>query len=104
MDSTNMFYAGCDCSPKDRPAFSAPFLQFSCPVNFSGDNDLILKDPQLRKRAMVNTLDCALYDALNGQESNKGPDYGRSSGQYFLNTQGPLGPGDVQARFCRTGQ
>ena len=101
MDSANMFYNGCECNPKERPSFSAPFLEFGYPADFSGDNELLLKDPHLRRRAMVNTLDCGLYDSLNGQESNKGSNYGRSSGQYFRAVHAPLGEGDVQRRYCR---
>lgn len=103
MDSQDMFHKGCSCHPNERPSFSAPFLQYSCPANFNEDNELLLKDPQLRKRAMVNTIDCGLHDALNGQESPRGPDYGRSSGKTFRAVQAPLGYGDVEARYCRTG-
>jgi len=88
----------------ERPAFSSPFLNYQCPSAFNGDNELLLKDPQMRLRAYQNSLDCGLYEALNHTEINKAPLYGRASGHYFRTTQIPLGKGDEYTQYCRTGQ
>jgi hypothetical protein len=103
MDTPNNFNA-CTCSPQQRPAFSAPFLNYDCPSAFSPDNELILKDPDMRRRAMVNTIDCGLYESMNKTEINKAPVYGRASGHNFRTTQIPLGKGDETVQYCRTGQ
>ena len=112
MDTPDNYSGNCNCNGVELPSFSMPYLQFQCPINpntvnpfapnsAAGDNELLLKDPASRQRAMQNTLDCALFESNTKREVPKGPDYGRASGAYYLKIFGPLGPGDVERRYCR---
>ena len=98
-------------SDKEIPSFSSPFLQFQCPMDpnaanpFAPDvhpeqqgNELLLKDPVLRRLAMVNQLDCNIQEAHTRRENVKGPNYGRASGAYYrARHQGS----DSQSVYCR---
>lgn len=88
---------------KELPLFSSPFLTYDCPNNFSADNELILKDADLRRRAMINTLDCTLYESQMMQETTKGPTYDRVSGAgvYYRNTLNAQDNNVVQQMYCR---
>jgi hypothetical protein len=87
---------------KELPLFSSPFLTYSCPNNFTADNELILKDADLRRRAMINTLDCTLYESQTMQETSKGSAYDRVSGVYYRNTLDAQDNSVVQKTYCRT--
>jgi len=112
MDSSNKYSSNnCNCNGAELPSFSAPYLQYQCPINpgsvdpfspsaNSGDNELLLKDPVSRLRAMQNTLDCALHESNIKREVSKGPVYGRASGAYYLTVQKTLGEGDVRRQYC----
>ena len=113
MDSPSKYTGNdCNCNGAELPSFSYPFLQYQCPINpgsvdpfspnaVAGDNELLLKDPVSRQRAMQNTLDCALYESYIKREVSKGGDYGRASGAYYRAIQEALGKGDVYRQYCR---
>jgi len=91
-------------TPKELPLFSKPFLNYTCPNNYTSDNELILRDNDLRRRAMINTLDCGLYESQTMHETNKGPRYDRvtGSGAYYRNTLDAQDNNIVQEIQCRT--
>lgn len=114
MDSPNNQSYNCSCG-KELQSFSAPFLEYSCPAALdkanpfvpgggsNQDNELLLKDPVMRKRAMVNTLDCAAYESHTMREMAKGSNYGRVSGSYYRAVHLPARMGDVRDTYCRNG-
>ena len=89
---------------KELPLFSSPFLNYSCPNNFTSDNELLLKDNDLRRRAMMNTLDCDLYESQVLREIPKGGPYDRvtGSGVYYRNTMDAQDNNIVSKTYCRT--
>ena len=115
MDTHHNFKCDCkcNCNTSELPSFSSPFLDYGCPINpgtvnpFApgskpGDNELLLKDPVMRKRAFQNILDCGLYESQAGREVSKGPDYERASGSYYRAIHLSPEVGDVNETYCRT--
>ena len=116
MDTPNQ-NSTCRCNgvSADMPSFSAPFLNFTCPIDFqkanpfnpmdSGSyqsNDLLLRDPKMRQMAFVNTLDCALLEANTRQVIPKGPGYARAGGFYYRTDWMAPGPESQKQEYCRT--
>ncbi len=88
----------------ELPLFSSPFLTYNCPNNFAKDNELILKDTNLRQRSMINTFDCDLYESQVQRVVPKGPDYDRITGAgiYYRNHLNAQDNNIVSKIYCRT--